>query len=678
MADLPKPHQENRQSDLLYVAFEMVGPQDDYRAFSYISRVIESCEGRSRIEGRVLGRYGGPRFRQEGIKVRSTLKRERAPHRKGLSSLLRTAITRLRRNAANYHWFSDLDPYQYEALHWMRNWSDAKAKVILFARNLDTGLQLVELIYLFAGVVPAGIVLVLLDDKEADPEKIGQLRNWGVTLYGDGSGYSAVDLFDQEKIIALDFNSKKEMPLQARKAPAVDWPMALDESRLSTQAPEKVLFVRPDWMKCGSATTFSKLTKLFRDRGTILVDVALQPYRERYTADVIEDKLTAVRHDLNPAFHFNFRRSGLPLAAAKILIGMFRHRPNTVAAFMPLFYQQCAMPRKARDLLRLISFDYLYVNHYFTLPYARKLVGDRPVFLDTHDIQSLNFVSHDYHHSIKMLVAPFTACLRDELAIMDEADRVTLVSRDEIQLVSQYRPKADYFYYIPIPEPPVMVPEASPIAAPIAPPDDSGKPVYMLIVASRNPANDRSLNWFLSSVWPAFRNRNVVLDIVGGISKSFENQEFDGVNFLGIVEDISHAYQRCDVILLPVTNGGGIAIKTLEAIQYGKPIVATRHALRGLPESVPCLLAGCLSEKEFIDDLSALVDDPAARTQRAKVVRRIGEVLRDCHFDQLMNGELDAMWAHSRGGNGLVAPAPRESPFPRGRLIQPALPGSEA
>lgn len=631
----------------MYLAFEMVGRQDDYRAFSYISSVIESFKSRTSIEGRVLGRYGGPRFRQKGIKVRYFRARQRAPHRRGFSIVVRTVITKLRKSAANYHWFSDLSPYHYEALQWMRTWSDPNAKAIFFAKDLDTGLQLVELVYLFAGIVPNGIVLVLLNDNGAeDTEKIRQLRHWGVSIYGDGSGYSMASFYKQNNIISLDFNSKTEMPLQARKAPTVDWPKVVEESSLSIRAPEKVLFVRPDWMKCGSATTFSKLIKLFRDRGAILVDVALQPYRERYTAALIENKLEAVRQDLNPAFHFNFRRSIFPLAAINLLAGIIRHWPRTVAAFMPVFYQQCAMPQKARDLFRSANFDYLYVNHYFTLPYARKLLGDRPLFLDTHDIQSLNFVSHDYHHSIKMVVAPFTECLRDELAIMDQADRITLVSNDEIQLVKKYRPDNDYFYYIPIPAPLVAVSEEE--SEPLAPSHRTS--VRLLIVASRNPANDRSLSWFLASVWPDLVGKNVALDIVGGISESFANQEFDQVNFLGMVEDLSLAYRRCDVILLPITNGGGIAIKTLEAIQYGKPIVATRHALRGLPENVPGLLEGCLSEKEFIDDLATLVEDPAARLERAKVVRRIGKVLEDCCFDLLMHRELDAIGAYARLG----------------------------
>jgi FkbM family methyltransferase len=172
--------------------------------------------------------------------------------------------------------------------------------------------------------------------------------------------------------------------------------------------------------------------------------------------------------------------------------------------------------------------------------------------------------------------------------------------------------------------------------------------------------------------------KNVALDIVGGISESFANQEFDRVNFLGMVEDLSLAYRRCDVILLPITNGGGIAIKTLEAIQYGKPIVATRHALRGLPENVPGLLEGCLSEKEFIDDLAALVEDPAARLERAKVVRRIGKVLEDCCFDLLMHRELDAICAYARLGKVSQEHDLRPKPAAATGSSQFTVPGSVA
>ncbi len=41
-----------------------------------------------------------------------------------------------------------------------------------------------------------------------------------------------------------------------------------------------------------------------------------------------------------------------------------------------------------------------------------------------------------------------------------------------------------------------------------------------------------------------------------------------GVQFLGVVEDLRTYYDECDLVLLPIVTGGGVAIKTLEAVLY--------------------------------------------------------------------------------------------------------------
>ena len=119
-----------------------------------------------------------------------------------------------------------------------------------------------------------------------------------------------------------------------------------------------------------------------------------------------------------------------------------------------------------------------------------------------------------------------------------------------------------------------------------------------------------------------------------------------------MVDDIGHAYQQADVVVLPITNGGGIAIKALEAIQYGKPIVATRHALRGLPLAVSEILPGWLAEEDLVADLSKLVRHKEARQQRIEQVHQVRDILAFIKFDEQMHAELNLMRAAGRGVTG--------------------------
>jgi len=643
---MPEVKLEQGSNDMggqVFVAFEMTSPQDDYRAFSYICRVIESLGQINELDVRVLGSYWGPLLQHSEVRLRTRKSHSRPLHTKGLARVGR-AIAQGMKRRANLHWFTDLNGIQYDALSWIKSWSKRKSKAILFAHNLDSGLKLVELIYLFAPVVPQGIVLVLLEEsQQSDPEKEELLESWGVTVLGDGSIYNDSNVLPAKKS-RFNFHSPEELPLQARQSRLINWQEMLAVSELKVRHPESVLFIRPDWMKCGSATTFAKVTNLLRKRGAIVIDVALQPYRERYDPLTINEKLNAVSEDIKPSLHFNFRRAFLPIALGKIGLNYIKRRPRSIAGFMPIFYQQCSTPRKAFRLLRKARIDYLYVNHYFILPYIKDQFPKKPIFLDTHDIQSLNFVSHDYHKSVGMRASSFSNCFADELEIIDMANSVAMVSEEEINLARQLRPDTNYFYYIPLPK---QSDTPNPIHSDPGFLTSNGALVRLLIVASRNPSNERSLRWFFNNIWPSITSENVQLDIVGGIERSFRDQTYPKASFLGIVDDLDEAYDKADVVLLPITNGGGIAIKTLEAIQWGKAIAATSHAMRGLPMELKQMLPGTTEEQEVIDDLHQLISDPEFRHARASAVRLIQKALAQRDFDGQMHKELDCMWSLS-------------------------------
>ena len=662
----------------VYTVFEMGGPQDDYRAFSYLDRLRETLPASARVSGQILGAYRGPRLDQGQLQVRGSRREGLAPHRMGWARLWRYIQQRCGRTPL-LHWFSSIEGRHYMALRSMRGWTRSDAKAVLFAQNLHSALKLVELVFLYAPAVPHGITVVLLGAGGLDPLKIRRLQQWGVALLLDADPATGSDALNRS-LRALDFRSIEEMPLQARKAPSVDWRAELRQSVLLERNPEKVMFVRPDWMKCGSATTFGKLSKLFQDRGAILIDVALQPYRVPCDRHLAAEKIREVEADLAPAVHLNLRRSIQLAAWIKIGWNYLINWPKTVAGYMPVFYMQCDTPGVVRKIFKDANIDYLYVNHYFSLPFARKLVSDRPVFLDTHDVQSLNYVSHDYHHQIRRRADPFSACFKEELAIVDLADRVTMVSRDEINLVKKFRPNGEYFYYLPLPLP-LPLPSISALES--FSEDHDNRPVRnphmkLLVVAAWNPANERSLRWFLGAIWPSICTLDVELNIVGAISKSFPGESFPATIFHGLVDDLQAFYDNVDLVVLPITNGGGIAIKTLESIMLGLPFVATRHALRGLPEDVVKLLPHSATDEEFVADLLCLITEAEARERRKILVQQARKQLLAADFDRQMHRELD-----------LMRPAlpPRQVPrqvlprglneMPRFVVVAPASPGSK-
>jgi polysaccharide biosynthesis protein PslH len=108
-----------------------------------------------------------------------------------------------------------------------------------------------------------------------------------------------------------------------------------------------------------------------------------------------------------------------------------------------------------------------------------------------------------------------------------------------------------------------------------------------IIVASAHSANFLSLVWFLKEVLPLAPG--VPVRILGNIDRQIRKgtpglfKAHAGL-FRGRVEveDLHDAYRTAAAVLLPVTAGHGISIKTIEALSCGAPLIATPLAFRGL------------------------------------------------------------------------------------------------
>jgi len=56
-----------------------------------------------------------------------------------------------------------------------------------------------------------------------------------------------------------------------------------------------------------------------------------------------------------------------------------------------------------------------------------------------------------------------------------------------------------------------------------------------------------------------------------------------GVEIIGPVEDVAAFYARIRLAAVPVRLGGGIKVKLLEALSYGRPVLTSEHGVDGLP-----------------------------------------------------------------------------------------------
>ena len=255
---------------------------------------------------------------------------------------------------------------------------------------------------------------------------------------------------------------------------------------------------------------------------------------------------------------------------ARQLGGLLRRFPWTLARQVSFRHGLAAKPRFLRRAIRRAKISQIYVNHYFQYDYAREFIGDRPFFLDTHDVQTVNFIHYSLKNTITGRVDRFEESLRDEMEIAGKAQRLCFVSSTEFDLAARYvdRDRLDTCCLCRGCSLQAKAPRQSP---------------RLLIVASDNPGNRRNLQWFFQHVWPAVlrlceHKPPPLLRLCGGIRSVMKDVNPSGVEFVGVVEDLRTYYDDCDLVPLPIVTGGGVAIKTLEAVLYERAVF--QHGMR--------------------------------------------------------------------------------------------------
>ncbi|EMI45577.1 glycosyltransferase family 4 protein [Rhodopirellula sp. SWK7] len=109
-------------------------------------------------------------------------------------------------------------------------------------------------------------------------------------------------------------------------------------------------------------------------------------------------------------------------------------------------------------------------------------------------------------------------------------------------------------------------------------------------IASENAANVDGIRWFLEECWGDVHRASgaelVIAGTVGDAIARGKSDDWAGVRCVGRLDRIEDFYNEIDVAINPVRFGSGIKIKSIEALYYGKPLIAHSHNTRGLPQRV--------------------------------------------------------------------------------------------
>lgn len=120
----------------------------------------------------------------------------------------------------------------------------------------------------------------------------------------------------------------------------------------------------------------------------------------------------------------------------------------------------------------------------------------------------------------------------------------------------------------------------------------ANKPLEILFAGVYYYPNVQGILWFCNDVLPKIQE-SVHLNIVGLNMEKLRDKIADPrVTVVGTVDSLAPFYERTDLVIAPIFKGGGMKIKTAEAMMYGKQFIGTSESMEGYSEMIPSNIAG--------------------------------------------------------------------------------------
>ncbi|HUY35698.1 MAG TPA: glycosyltransferase [Pirellulales bacterium] len=218
--------------------------------------------------------------------------------------------------------------------------------------------------------------------------------------------------------------------------------------------------------------------------------------------------------------------------------------------------------------------DVAFFNYVFSSPFLDLLPRGAKRVLEAIDIMSTQFQPK------RESPALFAQNLRLEFDLYDLFDVALLLNRDEASLAGA-RSSAPLRY----------VPQGVETASPDRPLEDAEDDLYdLLFIGCPHPPNIEGVNWFYEHVFrPRLKRHGLRWAIAGSVCESLALAD-PAVDLLGRVDDLDALYRKSKIVIVPLFQGAGVSIKTLEALGHGKPVVSTPVGMRGLHDSRDCVI----------------------------------------------------------------------------------------
>jgi hypothetical protein len=220
--------------------------------------------------------------------------------------------------------------------------------------------------------------------------------------------------------------------------------------------------------------------------------------------------------------------------------------------------------------------DLFFANSVYTAPLLDLLPATCPRILETVDVQSHQMALAEVHYPHGAPLpgwasqAKWRYLFRLEMDLLSLYDAALMITPDDMN--EALRAGLTNAFHVP----------------PLMPLSDSSavsgmEETDLLFVGGANPYNQTGIKWFYGNVYlPWLARHGVRLTIAGKVCNMLDFQHKD-VQQLGMVTGpLQKLYRSARLVIVPILEGTGISIKTLEGMANCRTVVTTPVGARGL------------------------------------------------------------------------------------------------
>lgn len=255
------------------------------------------------------------------------------------------------------------------------------------------------------------------------------------------------------------------------------------------------------------------------------------------------------------------------------------------------------------------NYDYIYIHY---IQWANLLSDKQKLFPTTvaiYNCQDTNFNQKFLNTTgdlkTKANIVSETFC--SEYQSFGLFDKIVCISYDEMLFWQKFFPDKE-FYFFPHPLEEIKY-------------DKCVKDIDLLYLAAHNPYNLHGLQWFVDKVYP-FIKEKINITICGRLVQFLRQDNPDyirklknyGFNLIDFANDLDKLYSRVKVVMVPLYEGTGMKIKTVEAMSHNIPIVSRLPGVDGFPDKTNNGILVTDDPKEFADNIMRLLTDKSFYT----------------------------------------------------------------